>query len=126
MRVNKDDRSWFTKNIKHLDAFTFPLFLYLHRRDKQTNLKKHDWKMGSAVGGINTIILVLFSIGIFSSMMFEMLDGQNDIIHKTLFRNDFKGGNEVLNLTDFNFLPTIEISGNGKNTKETLKMFDLL
>jgi hypothetical protein len=104
--------------MKYMDAFKFPLFLYLHRRDKQTNLKKHDWRMGSAVGGFNTIVLVLFSIGIFTSMMLDMLNGQNDNIRSTFFSNDFKGGNEELDLNDFNFLPTIEIGGMGSdNTK---------
>jgi hypothetical protein len=38
-------------------------------------MKKHDWRMGSMIGGILTILLVLFGIGIFSVMWSDVFSG---------------------------------------------------
>jgi hypothetical protein len=75
--------------IKEIDAFKSPLFLFLHRRDKETNLKKHDWRMGSAIGGLNTVIMIIFSVIAVYSSMIDMLNGSMDIIRKTHFSNSF-------------------------------------
>jgi hypothetical protein len=75
--------------IKEIDAFKSPLFLFLHRRDKETNLKKHDWRMGSAIGGLNTVIMIFFSVIAVYSSMIDMLNGSKDIIRKTHFSNSF-------------------------------------
>jgi hypothetical protein len=45
--------------IKSMDAFKSPLFLFLHRRDKTTNKKINHRIMGSAIGGVMTIFMVI-------------------------------------------------------------------
>jgi hypothetical protein len=66
--------------IKILDAFKSPIFLFLHRRNKTTNLKTNHRIMGSAIGGVMTIIMVMAIAAVFISYCFSMIDGQLDIV----------------------------------------------
>jgi hypothetical protein len=67
---------------KELDLFKSPAFLFLHRRNKETNEKLYDWRLGSGIGGITTIVMILLSFCLVLAMGIEMYSGQYDIIRQ--------------------------------------------
>jgi hypothetical protein len=64
--------------IKKLDAFKAPVYLTLHRRNKTSDKKQFNWRMGSGFGGLITIFLVAMIVVIVLVMSLATMNQRND------------------------------------------------
>ena len=117
------------KLIKQIDIFKSPIWLYLHRRNKKTNEKDLNYKMGSAFGGLLTLMLVIFSVFIITQKTIGMTDSLNDNIRQYKLSNKFQTNDtNFLNMVDFNFLPSVQVNwiDPSKHISESIVEFEEL
>ena len=71
------------KKLKEIDAFKSPVNLMLHRRSQTNKFEKiNNYKMGSKIGGISTLIIYLVLLLTFVGSWVTMYTSSKDIISR--------------------------------------------
>lgn len=107
------------------------MYLFLHRRNKVTNEKQYNWRLGSGFGGLVTILLVIFSFIVILIMSLQSQSSQNDkiIVNTILIKEEEM---QDINLRNSNFLPVVELGSfesgaylSQSSADSNLKNFDI-
>lgn len=94
---------------KKLDFFKLPAEMYLHRRDRKTNIKNHYYWLGTTLGGIVSLFICAALLSYFVILWINMYSTAEDMITSQTRVNPFEDGYDYIKIQNFSFLPNIHI-----------------
>ena len=91
--------------LKEMDIFSVPIKTYYHKYDDNFTTSLTNDTMGSYVGGITSIFVILGLAAYFLLMVIRMYGGENDIMIRAEMANPFDEEYRHVEVHQENFLP---------------------
>lgn len=91
--------------LKKIDLFSVPVKTYFHRHDANLDSVSYHERMGSYMGGSMTILFVIFIVLYSTTLVIQMVHGDQDIINKMVMTNQFDAETRQVNMSEHRFLP---------------------
>ena len=92
--------------LKDIDMFGVPIKLHMHRHDPETDEISNTDVMGSYIGGFTTILVYILCVIYLTSLITQMIHGDNDILNQMVFTSR---GAQAIEMRETKFMPHIEI-----------------